>query len=91
VGIEHVLTGDAAQNPLAERLDDVLALLECRDVEAENRPAIFLGNGHVLRHVHKAAGEIARIRGLERRVRQTLPGAVRRDEVLQHGEPLAEV
>ncbi len=34
VRIEHVLARHAAENALAERLDDVLALLERRDLEA---------------------------------------------------------
>jgi hypothetical protein len=91
VRIEHVLTGHTAENALAERLDDVLALLECRDLQAQNRSAILFGHGDVLRDVHQPAGQVAGVRRLERRIGQTLPGAVGRDEVLEHGEPLAEV
>ena len=39
----------------------------------------------------EAARQVARVRGLERRVGQTLAGAVRRDEVLQNVQAFAEV
>ena len=91
VRIEHVLAGHAAEDALAQRLDDVLALLERRDLEAQDGAAILLGDRDVLRHVHQTAGEVAGVGRLERRVGQTLPGAVGRDEVLEHGEPFAEV
>ena len=45
----------------------------------------------VLRDVDEAAGQVAGVRGLERRVGETLARAVRRDEVLEHGQTLAEV
>ena len=38
------------------------------DLEAENRAAIVLGHHDVLRHVHEATREVARVRRLERRV-----------------------
>ena len=91
VRIEHVLTGHAAENALAERLDDVLALLECRDLQTQNGPAVLFGDRHVLGDVYQPAGQVAGVGRLERRVGQTLPGAVGRDEVLEHGEPFAEV
>ena len=39
----------------------------------------------------RSTGEIARVRGLQRGVGQSLTGAVRGDEVFQHGEAFAEV
>ena len=53
--------------------------------------AIVLADDHVLRHVHQAAGQVAGIGRLQRGIGQTLAGAVRRDEVLQHVEAFAEV
>src|SRR5690606_12731582 len=91
VRIPHVVARPAAHAPLAQLLDDVLALLERRHFEAQDRAAVLLGDRDVLRHVHQAAGQVAGVGGLERRVGQALPGAVGRDEVLEHGEPLAEV
>ena len=91
VRIEHFLGGDAAQDALAQRLDDVLAFLERRDLEAEDGAAILLGDRDVLRHVHEAARQVAGVRRLRGGVGQALPGAVRRDEVLEHREALTEV
>ena len=53
--------------------------------------AIVFGDDDVLRHVDQAAGQITGIGCLERRIGQTLAGAVRRDEVLQHVQTFAEV
>ena len=54
-------------------------------------PQSNLVDDHVLGHVHEPAREVAGIGGLERRIGQALAGAVRGDEVLQHGEAFAEV
>src|SRR4030095_3640666 len=64
--------------PLAERLDDVLALLQGADLETHDRAAILLGDRHVLRDVHEAARQITRVGGLARRIRQPPAGALRR-------------
>ena len=53
--------------------------------------AVDLADDDVLGHVHQAAGQVARVGGAQRRVGQTLAGAVRGDEVLQHRQALAEV
>src|SRR5688572_30819805 len=89
--IEYILAGNAPENALAERLDDVLALLECGDVESQDGTAILLGDRHVLRHVYQAARQVTGVRRLQRGVGQALPGAVSGDEVLQHREALTEV
>src|SRR6266568_8092748 len=52
--------------------------------------AVLLADDHVLRHVHQPPGEVPGVGGTQRGVGQTLAGAVRGDEVLQHGQPLAE-
>ena len=49
------------------------------------------GDDDVLRDVDETAREVTGVGGLERRVGETLAGAVRGDEVLQHREPFAEV
>ena len=56
-----------------------------------HRAAILLGDRDVLRHVHETAGQVAGVGRLERGVGQTLPGAVGRDEVLEHREAFTEV
>src|SRR5260221_3209763 len=53
--------------------------------------SIGFSHDDILRDVHQAPREVAGIRGLQSGIRQTLAGAVRRDEVLQHVQPLAEV
>ena len=53
--------------------------------------AVVLGDDDVLRHVDELAGEVAGVRGLQRGIGETLTGAVRGDEVLEHGQAFAEV
>jgi hypothetical protein len=53
--------------------------------------AVFLEHHHVLGHVHQAAGQVPGVRGLQRRIREALAGAVGGDEVLDDVQPLAEV
>jgi hypothetical protein len=89
--VADVLEGDAAEHAVADALDDLAALDERRHLDAVERAAVLLGDDRVLRDVDQPAREIARVRRLERGVREALPGAVRRDEVLQHGEAFAEV
>ena len=51
----------------------------------------MLGDDHVLRDVDQPARQVAGVGGLQRGVRQPLARAVRRDEVLLHGEAFTEV
>ena len=82
---------NAAHDAVAQRLDFDAGFGDRLDVDAVGGAAVDLADDHVLRHVHQTAREVAGIGGLERRVGQTLARAVRRDEVLQHGEAFAEV
>ena len=54
-------------------------------------PQSSIVHDDVLRHVDQAARQVAGVGRLERRVGETLAGAVGRDEVLQHRQALAEV
>jgi hypothetical protein len=90
-GVLDVLQADAAHDAVAQGLDDLARLDDGPDVDAVHRPAVVVGDDHVLAHVHQAAGQVAGVRGLERGVGQPLARAVGGDEVLQHGEALAEV
>ena len=85
------LERDAADDAVAQRLDDLARLDDGAGLDAVERAAVVLGDDDVLRHVHQTPGQIAGVGGLERRVGQTLAGAVRRDEVLLHGEAFTEV
>ena len=53
--------------------------------------AVLLADDHVLGDVHQTPGQVAPVRGAQRRVGQTLAGTVGRDEVLEHGQALDEV
>ena len=81
----------AAHDAVAQRLDDFAGFDDRLDVDAFDGAAIVLADDHVLRHVHQTARQVAGIGRLQRRIGQTLAGAVRRDEVLQHGQAFAEV
>ena len=89
--IELVFESHAADDAVAQRLDDFARFDDRLDVDAIAGAAIDLGDDHVLRHVAQAAGEIAGVGRLQSGVGQSLAGAVRRDEVLQHVQAFAEV
>ena len=80
----------ATDRVVAERLAHVLAL-GLGDPDALGRAAVVEQDDHVLRHVDQAAGQVAGFRGAQGGVGQTLAGAVAGDEVLHHGQAVAEV
>ena len=81
----------AAQDAFGERGHDLAAIDFGLDRDTLLGAAIFRRDDAVIGHVDQAAGEITRIRRLERGVGQTLAGAVGGVEVLQHGEAFLEV
>ena len=85
------LGGDPTENALAQGLDHIAAFDDRLHEDALLGAAVFLGDHHVLRHVHQAPGEITGVGGLEGGVGQTLARAVGGDEVLEHVQPFAEV
>src|SRR4029079_12687376 len=91
VRVEDIVDGDAAQDAVTQLLDDLAALDQGAQLDAVDGAAVVLGDDAVLRDVDEAPGEVPRVRCLERGVRQALAGAVGRDEVLEHRQPLAEV
>src|ERR1019366_8456161 len=76
---------------VAQSLDDFAGFDDGLHVDAFGGAAIVFADDHVLRHVHQAAREVARIGRLQRGVRQTLAGAVGGDEVLQDVEAFTEI
>src|SRR5208282_37219 len=86
-----LLERNAANDAVAQRLDFDAGFENRLNVDSVGRAAVELVDDHVLSHVHQAAREVAGIGGLERRIGQALAGSVGRDEVLQHGQALAEV
>ncbi len=91
VVIEHLLERHAADDTVAQRLDDLARFDDRLDVDAVERAAVVLGDDDVLGDVDEPAGQVAGVGRLESGVGQTLARAVRGDEVLQHGQAFAEV
>ena len=91
VVVFDLLERHAAYDAVAQRLDDFAGFDDAGHVDAIHRAAIVFADDHVLRHVNQAAGQVAGVGGLQRRIGQSLAGAVRRDEVLQHRQSFAEV
>src|ERR1700691_1875780 len=90
-GIDNVDCGGATQDAVGQGRDHFAALDHGAHGEALGGAAIDLGDDGVLRHVHQAAGQVARIRRLQGGVGQTLARAVRRIEVFEHGQAFLEV
>ena len=96
IGIVHILCGIPAQQPVAQGFHHVVAVQDGGDGHtlgafAPALAAILLPDDHVLGYVHQAAGQIARVRRAQGRIRQALPGAVGGDEELQHRQAFPEV
>src|SRR5918996_1190197 len=53
--------------------------------------AVVLANDDFLAYVDQTAGEVTGVRRPQRRIRKSLPSPVRRDEVFEHRQALAEV
>src|SRR5262249_49182605 len=70
---------NAADDAVAQRLDFDAGFDDGFDVDAVAGAAIALVDDHVLRDVHEAASQVARVGGLECRVGQGLARAVRGD------------
>ena len=64
-----------------------------RDVRRDRAvgAAVLLAHDELLRDVDEPPGQVPGVGGPQRRVGQALAGAVRRDEVLEHRQALAEV
>src|SRR5262249_17909556 len=91
VRVDDVLERGAAQDAVAQLLDDLAALDQRGHFDPLDGAAVVVGDDGVLGHVDQAAGQVAGVGGLERGVGQTLAGAVRRDEVLEDAQAFAEV
>ena len=91
-GSTHVLRRGAAEDAFGRAATMTSPpSTTARTVRPRVGAAILLGDDAVLRHVDQAARQIARVGGLERGVGQALARAVRRVEVLEHGQAFLEV
>ena len=86
-----LLQGNAANDAVAKRFDFDAGFDDGLDVNAFAGAAIEFIDDDVLRDVDETTGQVARVRGLESGVSETLTSAVSGDEILQHGEAFAEV
>ncbi len=91
LGMVDVVDRGAAENLLAEALDDILALLEGGGGQAAEGAAVFLVDNHVVGNVNQTAGEVTGVSRLQSGIGQTLTGTVGGDEVLEHREAFLEV
>ena len=64
---------------------------EQRALDVLLRLAVLLADDDILRHVDEAARQVTGVGRSQRRVGETLAGAVRRDEVLENRQALHEV
>src|SRR5207248_11026075 len=82
LGMLHILRRGAAQDALRQRRDHLPTVDFGLDGDPLLGAAIFGRDDAVVRDVHQAAGEIARVRCFARSVGQPLARAIRRVEVL---------
>src|SRR5690606_13441933 len=81
----------SAKDARAERDDDVGAVDDRSHLDAVLGATVFFGDDAVLRDVDETAREVARVRGLQRGVREALTGAVGRVEVFENRKTFLEV
>src|SRR5690606_28611666 len=90
VGVHRVLREGTPVGPgLGVLVDPQLTVDPLPDQHRDGTvgAAVVLPHDHVLGDVHQSPGEVTRVGGPQRGVRQTLTRAVAGDEVLQHGQP----
>ena len=85
IGIHHLGGGQATHKPAAEFA--VLGLYH----DVAGCAAVVLTDDHILGNVHQTTGEVSRVSGAQRRIHQTLTGAVGGDDVLGDRQTLTEV
>ena len=89
-GMHDGVQQHAADDAVAQRQLDFVAFAQGGHFDAVHGVAVFLRHDDVLHHVHQTAGEVTGVSGLQSGIGQTLAGAVRRSEVLQHGKAFTE-
>src|SRR5690606_6695195 len=81
----------ASEDALPDRGHHLAGVDDRLHGEAGIGAAVQFGDDRVLGDVHQTTGEIAGVRGLQRRVREALTGTVGGVEVLENVQPLLEV
>ncbi|MPL98794.1 hypothetical protein SDC9_45003 [bioreactor metagenome] len=90
-GNQNVIRRDAAEDALGKRRHDFAVVDGSGRGNRMLGAAVMRAHDAVLRDVDETTGQVARVRGLQRGVGQTLTGAVGRVEVLEHGQAFLEV
>ena len=91
VGVVDVLQYHPTEDAVGKPVDDLPSLDQRSNRDSVQGLAIRLDDDAVLRDIHQPPRKVPGIGGLERRVSEPLPRPVRRNEVLPHREPFAEV
>ena len=89
--VVDVVESRTAQDTLADGGHDLTGIDDGRHGEAFFGTAIDRVDDAILRHVNETAGQVTRVRSLQRGIGQTLTGTVGRVEVLVHGQAFLEV
>src|SRR6185437_9509507 len=89
--VHDVRPAHAAADRVGQPHLDLFAAVNHPLGDALGRAAVVQRDDHVLGDVRQLAGQVARVGRLERSEEHTLAGAVRRTEVFQHRQALAEI
>ena len=90
-GVIDVVDGGTTEDAFAERLNDVLALLEGGGGETAEGAAVLFGDDDIVGDIDETTGEVASVGRFQSGIGETLTGAVGRDEVFEHRKTLLEV
>jgi len=88
---DDVFGGGAAEDALCQRDDDLTGVDDGLDVDAAVRAAIVFKDDGILGDVDETARQVAGVRGLQRRVGETLTRPVGGVEVFENREAFLEV
>src|SRR5690606_38532978 len=89
--MEDIVGSRTAQHTLADGSHNLAGIHDGSHGQATLGAAIGRHDDRVLRHVNQTTGQVTRVRGLQRRIRQTLTGTVGGVEVLENVEAFLEV
>ncbi len=89
--IDHIGQRYAASDALLQGFNNFFVLAQSLDFQTAKRSAVVLVHDDVLSHVVETTGQVTRVSRLQGRIRKTLTGTVRRNEVLQDGQTLLKV
>ena len=90
-GVIYIVQGGASQDPVVQRLHDILVVLQRAGGDTPERTAILFRDHHILCHIHQTAGQVTGIRRFQGGIRKTLARTVRGDEVFQYAQSILEI